>query len=110
MKKIRADILAINANAKFIWLTPLKRSNYEVENVAGNYLQDYRDAISNLARFNGDEVIDQFTSGLNPTNPIINTNFFISADGLHPNDKAHKAHVFRFVAPQIKPILESIAN
>lgn len=102
MQDLVEGLLALNANAKIVWFTPLARSTQYTNNAAGNKLQAYRDAIIRKAQSRGDAWLD-LKDCINPFNSQLNTNWFISADGLHPNNAAHSA----FILPKILNFLKA---
>lgn len=73
--------------SKIIFLTPLIRTNYDnpKHNFNGYILENYVDAIINVAKKHNLNYIDLFRCGLFDPN---DTDIF--PDGLHPNDIGHK--------------------
>ena len=103
MKDLVAGILALNANAKIIWFTPIPRITEFTANAAGNKLQAYRDAIILYANSRGDAYLDLGKCGINPQFTNTLNNWFVSSDGIHPNDKGHSI----FIAPKVTAFLKN---
>ncbi|MFL1896775.1 GDSL-type esterase/lipase family protein [Aquimarina sp. 2-A2] len=95
---IVTDIETANPSAKIVFLTPIKRSNGETANATGNILKDYADAIVKYAITNGHGYLDLFNkSGIDPYRSHFNTAYFVSADGLHPNNEGHRIFMYPLV-------------
>lgn len=95
-------------NGKIVIMTPLHRmsedeTDYNERGVRRvGSLQDYADAIIEVAGFYGIPVVDLFrTSGMQPRNPILREKYM--PDGLHPNDEGHA-----LLAQRLLSVLESI--
>ena len=73
-------------NAKIVFMTPLHRTEETTPSKPEEkILEDYANAILNICKTGGIDVIDLF--GINPLDPYDTT---LVPDGLHPNDKGHK--------------------
>ena len=90
-------------DAKIVVMTPLHRmsedeTDYNERGVRRvGSLQDYADAIIEVAGFYGIPVVDLFrTSGMQPRNPILREKYM--PDGLHPNDAGHALMAQRLYA------------
>ena len=96
MDAIRDGILALNANAKIIFFTPIPRSTQYNPNALSNTLEDYRNAIINFCRINDYPYLDLFGCGLETSN----SNLML--DGTHPNNIGHQLILF----PEILPFID----
>lgn len=73
-------------NAKIVFMTPLHRIEETTPSKPEEkILEDYANAILNICKTRGIDVIDLF--GINPLDPYDTS---LVPDGLHPNDKGHK--------------------
>lgn len=103
MQDVIENLLTLNPNAKLLFLTPIPRADMYTNSAAGTILQDYADAIIKKADSLGCDYLDLMECGLNPFNDQIKANFFITGDGVHPTDEAHKAYIY----PKVSWFLKS---
>lgn len=94
MKSVVEDLEVLNPDCKIIWLTAIPRYSEYTENVSGNVLQDYRDAMVAYANFRGDSWLDLSDCGINPHSSETLTNWFVGGDGTHPNNGGHKMFIY----------------
>jgi lysophospholipase L1-like esterase len=74
-------------------ITPIQRNGATVgttANAVGKVLRDYCDAVVALGKYYSIQVLDLHDNiGFTPYNATHKTNYFVSADGTHPNDAGH---------------------
>jgi hypothetical protein len=105
---VNTNLKGINPNAKFYFITPPVRQNDHVANINGLTLKQTADAIIKFAQTEGWDYLDFFReSGLNPDFASFRTDWFISADGLHPNNQAQKMYLYPEIAKFFKYIIQN---
>ncbi|KRE33292.1 SGNH/GDSL hydrolase family protein [Paenibacillus sp. Soil724D2] len=88
-------------------ITPIQRNdtvNGNTANLAGFTLRQFCDAIVALGNYYSIPVLDWYTSlGFSPYIAAQKTNFYVSADGTHPNDYGHIK-----MAPKVGDFIEKL--
>ncbi|TYP71479.1 SGNH/GDSL hydrolase family protein [Aquimarina intermedia] len=111
IKKIIETIRGFGSNKTIAFVTPTKRENGDNENVLGNTLRDYADAIIEGCINEGVEYYDiHKLAGLNFNNPelknIYTANTSDVPDGLHLNDLGHRTFLLTHAVLFYKLLIE----